>query len=206
MSDSLLPLVPGEVSLLLERASAPRPLVVKVLLFILIGPGVGLTLLAAPIVGLVTKSWLVVVALVGGAALMAGLGWLISALSFKALASRQVHVQLTSHRAITERHGVATATAWSDVVALSALRSASVDLVGEVTWFDVAALVIELAVDASANALQPTSPAYWSGAAGLVLKTRSGLVHPVPTLRAATAGAGVARALAAAQVPLTSLS
>ncbi|MEQ1506453.1 MAG: hypothetical protein ABMB14_29770 [Myxococcota bacterium] len=72
MNDSLLPLAPGEVSLVLERASAPRPLLVKVLLFALVGPGVVLTLVAVPIVGLLTKSWLFVVALMCGAALMAG--------------------------------------------------------------------------------------------------------------------------------------
>jgi hypothetical protein len=202
---SLVPLMPGEVSLVLERATPPRPMVVKVLLFVLLGPAVVLTVLAAPIAGFVTKSWLVALALLAGAVLTAGLGWLISSLSLRALAASAVHVELTSHRAITERQSVVTQTAWSDVVALSALRSAGVDLVGDVTWFDLAALVVDVALSASAEAKRPTAAAYWSGATGLVLKTRNGVVHTVPTSRAAAVGASLARALAGSRLPLRAL-
>lgn len=202
---SLVPLMPGEHSLLLERATPPRPMVVKVLLFVVLGPAVVLTLLAAPIVGFITKSWLVALALVGAAALTAGLGWLITTLSMAALASRAVHVELTSHRAITERQGVVLQTPWTDVVAISALRGDGVDVVGDVTWFDLAALVVDLALSASADSKHPTADAYWSGATGLVLKTRAGVVHRVPTPRAAVLGAALARALAAARLPLASL-
>lgn len=201
---SLVSLMPGEVSLLLERATPPRPMMVKVLLVVMLGPAVVLTVLAAPIAGVVTKSWLVGLALLVGAALTAALGWLISSLSLRALAAGAVHVELTSLRAITERQGVVTQTPWSEVVALSALRGGA-DVAGEVTWFDLAALVVDVALTASANQRQPTAEAFWSGATGLVLKTRSGVVHTVPTLRAPAIGASLARALAAARVPLSSL-
>lgn len=201
---SLVPLMPGEASLVLERATPPRPLVVKVLLFVMLGPAVVLTVLAAPVAGFLTKSWLVALALLAGAALTAALGWLISTLSLSVLASNSVHVELTTHRAITQRVGVVTQTPWSEVVALSALRGA-VDVVGEVTWFDLAALVVDVALNVSANTQHPTSPGFWSGATGLVLKTRDGRVHTIPTPRAASVGASLAAALATSRLPLTSL-
>jgi hypothetical protein len=200
-SAPLVPLEPGERSWLLERAAPPRPLVVTVLLGVLLGPAVVLTALAAPIAGWLLRSWVVAVALLAGAALTAGLGWLIAVLARAALAARAVDAQLTTARAITARGEKVEQLRWSDVTAVAALRAPGVEVVGDVTWLDVAALAVELALDGAAERHAATTEAYWRDATGLVLRGRDGRVLTVPTLSAPKAGLEVVRALAGKRAP-----
>ncbi len=201
MSEPLVELEPGEALLVLERPTAPRPVIVKGLLLVLLGPGVVGSLLAAPIAGGLAKSWWVALVFVAAAGLLAGLGWLIARLTTSLLEARVVHVQLTTKGCVTARGSRVDSMAWSEVAALRALRQPGVDAAGAVGWLELAALVVDVAVDAAAESKSPTSRAYWAGAAGLVLKGKDGRVVEVPCSKVTDLGPELVRALAEGRAP-----
>lgn len=191
---------PHETTLFLERPPPVRPAVLTVMMVVLIGPGVGGTLVAAPIAGWLTKSWWVVGLFVLAAAAVAGLGWLIARLSMAAMRARHVNVQLTTERCVIERHDRVEQLAWTEVAALRALRQPGSGA-GDVVWLDVAGLVLDLALDAAAERKAPTSAGYWSGAGGLVLRGKDGRELTVPSARVTSWGPELVRALAERRAP-----
>ena len=99
------------------------------------------------------------------------------------------------------RSGVVDQLRRSDVTAVAAPRAPGAELVGDVTWLDVAALAVGLALDAAADRHPPASPEYWRDAAGLVLKGRDGRVLVLPMAAAPFAGLEVVQALAERRSP-----
>lgn len=172
-----------------------------VFLGVLLGPAVLLSVVAAPIVGWLLHSWLVGLALVGGAALTAALGWLIAALTRAVMTTQDVSVQFTTSRAIARRGTRVEELRWHDVVAVAAQRGSGVDAVGEVMWLDVAALVVGLTLNAAAERSAPTTSAFWHDATGLILRGQDGRVLTLPTRSAASVGLEVVRALAEKRPP-----
>ncbi len=203
MSD-LVPLEEGEASLWIERPPRVRSKVVVVLLVVLMGPGLVGSLVAAPIAGWLTKSWWVALAFVAGAAGVGVLGWLMAKLSTAMIEARSVNVQLTTKRCVVERRGGVEQLAWSEIAAVRALRQPGIDGAGEVTWLDVAGLVVDLAVDSAAERKSPTTAAYWSGAAGMVLRGKDGRVLEVPCAKATGLGPELVRALVEKRTPVFS--
>lgn len=199
-------LEPGEALVFLDRPAPPRPVIVKVVLVVLMGPGAMGALLGAPLAGWLTKSWWVAALFVASAVVVAGLGWATAKLTTSLLEARVVHVQVTTKRCVTARQQRVESMAWSEVAAIRALRQPGADSVGEVSWLDVAGLLVELAVDAHAESKAPTSQAYWLGAAGFVLRGKDGRVMPVPCAKVASVGPELVRALAEGRAPALSAS
>lgn len=196
---TLAPLHEGEVTLVLEQADAARPKLVKAVMAVILGPAVLVTLLALPI-ALLFSLYLAAALFVGGLFIIAiGLG--IGSLATKTIEARAVDVQLTNQRALTRRGERLEEVRWADVAQLSALRGGSADVTGDVVWLDLAAIVIDAAVDAHAEKQPITTSRYWNGAAGLALKTKSGGVMRVPLQSASTWGLRVVTALAQGKQP-----